>query len=293
MYTTTLHECELVIERGLHTFYEVGNALTEIRDSKLYKESHLTFEGYCIERWDIKRTQAHYFIKASEVIRNIEVQNVHHGEQNKLPQSERQAREIAKAEPEDQAEVWLQAQEETGKEQPTAQEIKQVVQGQHSATNSDDEYHTPKCYIDSARAVMGSIDFDPASNDEAQKTVQANEYCTIDNSSLDKPYWMGNVWMNPPYSRIISEFCEKLVLEYSNGNIEQAITLTNNGTDTRWFHELADISSAICLHKKRIGFLKNGSPTDNNNKGQVIIYIGKNVEKFKQEFSQYGAVYVK
>jgi hypothetical protein len=39
-------ELENVIERGLSTFVEVGNALLEIRDSKLYRETHPTFEAY-------------------------------------------------------------------------------------------------------------------------------------------------------------------------------------------------------------------------------------------------------
>ena len=46
-----LAECEAVIERGQQTFIEVGQALMEIRDSRLYRETHATFEAYCNERW--------------------------------------------------------------------------------------------------------------------------------------------------------------------------------------------------------------------------------------------------
>ena len=81
--------------------------------------------------------------------------------------------------------------------------------GQHSL-NEDDEYNTPAEYIESARKVMGSIDCDPASNDIAQETVQAGIYYTIDNSGLEQP-WTDNVWLNPPYSRIINDFAEMLV----------------------------------------------------------------------------------
>ena len=40
------------IERGLETLVEVGNGLMQIRDGRLYQETHATFEEYCKERWD-------------------------------------------------------------------------------------------------------------------------------------------------------------------------------------------------------------------------------------------------
>lgn len=42
--TNRKHELEQVIERGLQTFVEVGNAIREIRDSRLYKDEYGTFE---------------------------------------------------------------------------------------------------------------------------------------------------------------------------------------------------------------------------------------------------------
>jgi hypothetical protein len=60
-------ELENVIERGLSTFVEVGNALLEIRDSKLYRETHPTFEAYCRHRWRISRSYAYRQIKAASV----------------------------------------------------------------------------------------------------------------------------------------------------------------------------------------------------------------------------------
>jgi hypothetical protein len=44
-------ELEEVIELGLATFITVGNALLEIRDSRLYRDTHATLEDYCRERW--------------------------------------------------------------------------------------------------------------------------------------------------------------------------------------------------------------------------------------------------
>jgi hypothetical protein len=53
-----LSELETTIERGLKTFVEVGNALAEIRDSRLYRESYATFEDYCRERWGMSKRHA-------------------------------------------------------------------------------------------------------------------------------------------------------------------------------------------------------------------------------------------
>ena len=49
----TLAECEDVINRGLATFVEVGNALLRIRDERLYRAEFGTFEAYCRQRWQM------------------------------------------------------------------------------------------------------------------------------------------------------------------------------------------------------------------------------------------------
>jgi hypothetical protein len=63
----TLAELEVVIESGKQTYVEVGNALREIRDRKLYKETHQTFEAYCQERWGFTRSTAYRNIRAADV----------------------------------------------------------------------------------------------------------------------------------------------------------------------------------------------------------------------------------
>ncbi|HEX6762895.1 MAG TPA: hypothetical protein VF094_08855 [Gaiellaceae bacterium] len=42
-----LAELEHVVEQGLQTFVEVGLALAEIRDGRLYRATHSTFAEYC------------------------------------------------------------------------------------------------------------------------------------------------------------------------------------------------------------------------------------------------------
>ena len=63
----TLAECENVIERGLATFVEVGQALMEIRNRRLYREQYETFEDYCRERWGWSKTHVNRQIDAAQV----------------------------------------------------------------------------------------------------------------------------------------------------------------------------------------------------------------------------------
>lgn len=115
----TLAECEGVIERGLKTFTEVGNALLQIRDGRLYRESHATFEDYCRERWGFSRIRAHQIIEASAVVQNFEQSGL------PAPTVESQARELARVPEPERAQVWAKTIEHTdGK--PTAAAIRQI-----------------------------------------------------------------------------------------------------------------------------------------------------------------------
>ena len=50
-----LARCEERIANGLKAFWEIGEALMEIRDEKLYHETHETSEDYCKQRWSLGR----------------------------------------------------------------------------------------------------------------------------------------------------------------------------------------------------------------------------------------------
>lgn len=82
-----LSALERRIERGLHTFRDVGEALLEIRDHRLYRMTHPTFEAYCAERWQLARQRAYQLMGAAEVIQVL-------GEAGDRIVNEAQAREL-------------------------------------------------------------------------------------------------------------------------------------------------------------------------------------------------------
>ena len=149
------------------------------------------------------------------------------------------------------------------------------------------EWYTPEKYIEAARSVMGSIDLDPASCAKANKTVKAETYYTEKQNGLIHP-WYGNVFLNPPYAQNeVREFTARIAEAYVNKNIEQGILLTNNSTDTSWWHYAAKQSSAICFTAGRIKFYEEtigGSPTN----GQTFMYFGRKVKTFSKIFSEFG-----
>lgn len=93
---------EQVIEQGLATFNEVGGALLAIRDERLYRATHGTFEAYCEERWNISRSRAYRLMEASEVMANLSPI----GDTHPMPDNEAQVRELAKVIPEAQLAAW-------------------------------------------------------------------------------------------------------------------------------------------------------------------------------------------
>jgi phage N-6-adenine-methyltransferase len=154
--------------------------------------------------------------------------------------------------------------------------------------NGNNEWYTPAEYISAARSVMGGIDLDPASSDQANETVKATKYYTIRDNGLSKE-WHGRVWLNPPYAnKIIKPFIEKLCLHTACGDVTEAIILVNNATETAWFNALIKAASAIVFPKKRIQFYMPDGKTGSPLQGQAILYIGFNPSAFLEIFGVFG-----
>lgn len=155
----------------------------------------------------------------------------------------------------------------------------------------ENEWYTPKIYIDAAKKVMGTIDVDPASTEIANKIVNAEKYYSIkDDGRLQK--WDGNVWMNPPYSQpLVTEFCNLLVEKIKKGEIKQACVLVNNATETLFYQNMLSCCQAVCFIKGRVKFIdKKGKSTGVPLQGQTILYFGEYEKPFGEIFSEFGRV---
>lgn len=161
----------------------------------------------------------------------------------------------------------------------------------HVAHNSGEiEWYTPGEYIEAARLVMGGIDLDPASSAKANAIVKADRFFSIADDGLAQE-WRGRVWMNPPYApALVREFTAKLVAHVIAHEIEAAIVLVNNATDTQWFRAMADETDAICFKTGRIQFHGPTSGTAVGLQGQAFLYFGADADVFIREFARFGFV---
>lgn len=156
----------------------------------------------------------------------------------------------------------------------------------HGNKSIVDDWYTPSQFIEVARATMGAIDLDPATSVYAQKTVNAKKYFTED--ALNKN-WKGRVWLNPPFSDVLG-FADKLISHLETGEVPQAIVLTNNNTDTLWWHKLAELSQHICFTKGRISFYNKAGEARGNTNGHTFFYFGDSQQAFIDNFYPYGLV---
>lgn len=113
---TELLNLEDTIAAGLSTFLEVGRALQAIREKRLYRSTHPTFEAYCREKWDFSGRRARQLIGAAKFVES--------GTNGSTPQNERQARQEAMS-----ARIFASL---------SMERQKQVIEEQEAAAKADD-----------------------------------------------------------------------------------------------------------------------------------------------------------
>jgi len=298
-------ELETVIESGLKTFVEVGNALSEIRDNLLYRVDHDTFEDYCVDRWEMKRAYADRLIKSAEVANNLTPMGAKSENNHNFPTSERQVRPLTKLDPDEQKEVWQEAIETAPNGKVTAKHVEEVIEARNETSGLSQpmevllshktvEYYTPIIYVDAARDLMGAIDLDPASCDTAQLNIKANKFYTIFDDGLLQE-WHGCVWLNPPYSKTGGKsnqeiWATKLADEYTIGNVTEAILLVKSALGYKWFENLWD-KWPVCFARERLSFIRNnGTDKGQSKHGTAFFYFGKNINQFTQVFKEFGRI---
>ena len=169
------------------------------------------------------------------------------------------------------------------------------------------EWYTPAPIVEAARLLMGEIDLDPASHEDANQTVRAVRFYSVDDDGL-KQRWFGRVFVNPPGGFVApfwhkfnsNEFTEGIWIGYS---LEQLQTLQQIGAAR------TPLDFPFCVTSRRIAFVENeakkaarfekliaagkvpnqkSSPSHSN----YISYRGWQRDKFAEVFRQFGQVVI-
>jgi phage N-6-adenine-methyltransferase len=227
-----LDSLELVIEHGLARFVEVGRALQEIRERRLYKATHGSFEAYCKERWGFRRAHAHRLIQSVRVVQAL-------SPTGDTPASERQARELAPllSAPDRLRQAWSDAQGEASCSGAplTANQVRDAVVRRLPADRlsvqqltGTDRWETPTDLFETLDAEFG-FELDVCALPENAK---CSRYYTPKEDGLTQP-WSGRCWMNPPYDRTLAHWIEKAFRSALDG--ATVVSLLPVRTETGWW----------------------------------------------------------
>ena len=126
-------ELEATIERGMQTFVEVGLALMEIRDERLYRDEFRAFEEYCRVKWGWLRDRGDKLIASAKVVSNL------HSMEGILPSNERQVRPLAPLSPDLQREAWREAVDTAPNGKVTAAHVQAVVDRMTEPESGEEE----------------------------------------------------------------------------------------------------------------------------------------------------------
>lgn len=113
-------------------FYEAGSGLRELRDKKLFRSTHRTFEEYCRDRFGFQRRYSYRLIDAATVVNDLCPIGTHEelgtAATQILPTNERQVRDLVGLEAEEQRLVWDEAIQAAGGKLPSGRIVKNIVE---------------------------------------------------------------------------------------------------------------------------------------------------------------------
>lgn len=178
------------------------------------------------------------------------------------------------------------------------------------------EWYTPSPIIEAARDVMGGIDLDPASHEEANRIVKATRYFTAEDDGLMRE-WPGRVFLNPPGGKdpirklsLVGLFWRRLLM---NQLVDEAVWIGYSLEQLQTLQQInapkTPLNFTMCVPDRRIAFVENeakkaeriarliaqGKPAKESGPSHAnyVTYIGPKRERFSEVFSQFGQVVIR
>lgn len=168
---------------------------------------------------------------------------------------------------------------------------------QHSSGR--DDWQTPDEILDAVRDVLGGIDLDPASSEEANSRVGAMQILTEADNALDCPWPMDcRVYLNPPGGKIGNKSKTKLfwrrMMEYrKDGFLLHGIFafFSIEGLQNTQSETYSAMDFPLCIPKKRVQWVHPTEEKHQPSHSNAFIYIPghlNDTDHFIKIFSQIG-----
>lgn len=116
------------IRNGLKGFLEVGRALCEIRDRRLYGDEFDSWDQFCRACFDMTRSYASRLVSSAQCVEEMK-EMLPIGNKTSLPIRESQVRELLRLETsEERSEAWQQAVADYPNGSPPAKVVREIVE---------------------------------------------------------------------------------------------------------------------------------------------------------------------
>lgn len=180
-----LAECERIIEEGLSKAVGTWVAILTVRNKRLYRLTHDTFEDYMAERWGVSARQGYRLCDAAEVLAGLA--NVTEEDRLRtdfvMPAAESQVRPLRELPAGEWREAWIEALALAPNGRPTAKVVAMVVRkrkglppeegstGANRGNGEDSKSEVSRSYPDGAPYPGGAISKEERVREQADRTI--------------------------------------------------------------------------------------------------------------------------
>ena len=174
--------------------------------------------------------------------------------------------------------------------------LKTIEAYDRKSVSTNKDWCTPKQYCDAVRSFFGTIELDPCSN--KYSLVKANTEFNLPLDGLAQIWNYKTIFVNPPYGRnkesntSLKDWILKCQDAYTQYESEVILLIPASTNTKHWQNIIFQSATAVCFLKEpRVKFfnpeydLFKGAPM-----ACSLIYWGKNVEAFIEDFTPFGKV---
>lgn len=160
-------------------------------------------------------------------------------------------------------------------------------------------WYTPSDIIEAARTVLGSIDFDPASDSKANETVMATRFLTANGDRWGTWPVDQCIWINPPGGKCSFGRSNQKTFWYSLMAYKESLRLRHaiflafsiESLQSTQTCEWPMMSFPLCIPRRRIRFVSPTGVKNSPTHANAIIYVPGTkdaTQLFMNTFSQFG-----